>query len=376
MSDAPAVPPPAAAGTTHARTKPRWKRVLLISTAVLATLVVIAAAGLFVVYKKLDGNLETLDITGQLTGDRPSEAAAEGDGEPLNILVMGSDTRSGQGDEFEAQIEAGEVGGQRSDTTFLLHIAGDRSRATAISFPRDLLVDIPSCVDEDGETHRAVKNEMFNAAFQRGGPACTLQTVEQLTGAFVDHFVVVDFKGFTEIVNALDGVDVCLTEPVRDRLAGLNLPAGVTTVNGDQALAFVRSRNIDPSADIGRIQRQQAFMSSMIQKLQSNGTLLNPVKLYNVLNAATSSLTTDPGLGSLNELRKLAQQLSGISLENITFLTVPWTGSDEPGRVEVDEDAAEPIFEAIREDQPWPPVEGTSSSPSAVTDAEREQPVR
>jgi LCP family protein required for cell wall assembly len=166
----------------------------------------------------------------------------------------------------------------------------------------------------------------FNAAYAVGGPACTVKTVEQLTGVRINHFVVVDFVGFRSMVNAINGVTVCVPEEVNDTVGHIQLPAGTYKVNGQQALDYVRVRHDlgAPTGDIGRMKRQQTFISAMIKKVVSAGTLANPVRLLKFLNAATNSLTTDPGFANLKQLASLGSSLKNIGLDNVKFITVPW----------------------------------------------------
>jgi LCP family protein required for cell wall assembly len=189
-------------------------------------------------------------------------------------------------------------------------------------------------VTENGDTDSGGLS-MFNAAYAVGGPGCTQRTVEQLTGIRIDHFVVVDFAGFKHMVDALGGVEVCVPEEVNDTVGNIHLPAGTFEADGDQALDYVRVRHgISENGDIGRMKRQQTFLASMANKAISAGTLANPVKLYNFLDAATNSLTTDPELANLKNLAELANQVRNIGLENIQFLTVPWEWWEEdPNRV-------------------------------------------
>lgn len=165
---------------------------------------------------------------------------------------------------------------------------------------------------------------MFNYAFQKGGSACTIRTVEKLTGVRIDHHMVVDFHGFKDMVDAVDGVEICLTKPINDKAAKLKLPAGRVTLNGEQALGYVRARkSIGNGSDTDRMDRQQRFLGALVNKVQSNDVLLNPVRLYPVLDAATSSLTTDPDLASLRGLYDLVRGLRDIPTERVQFLTVP-----------------------------------------------------
>jgi LCP family protein required for cell wall assembly len=217
------------------------------------------------------------------------------------------------------------------------------------------VLDIPSCKTSDGMS--TPYTDRFNSAFSTGGPGCTIKTVEQNTGVFIDHFVIVDFSGFNDIVDALGGVDVCLPEAVYEPKSGLDLEAGTSTVNGDQALAFVRVRAIGTGSDIDRIDRQQAFLSSLITKAKSSNTLLNPVKLVRFLEAATKSLTTDPELANLNRMRQLAQEVRGIPPKDITFVTSPWlVNPDDPNTVVWNTKKTNALWKAISADEPYPPT--------------------
>ena len=314
-------------------------------TAVVVTLAVIFS-GLFV-YRHLEGNITSLDTSDVLGSDRPEKVVDEGEPlEPLNILLLGSDTREGQ---------SGNIGGESpglSDTTILLHLSADRKRAYGVSLPRDAMVERPECMTEDGGT---IPGElaMFNTAYALGGPGCTQRTVEQLTGVRVDHFVVVEFDGFRHMVDALGGIPICVPEEVNDYIGNIHLPAGNYEADGDQALDYVRLRHgLSENGDIGRMKRQQVFLATMANKAISAGTLANPVKLYNFLDAATNSLTTDPGLANLKELGSLANQVRNIGLDNIQFMTVPFESYEpDPNRLAWAPEA-DRLWRLLRTDQP------------------------
>lgn len=303
-------------------------------------------------YRSLSGNITSVDIGDQLT-NRPTMPEYEGPHGPLNILVMGSDTREGAGNDVGGEVD----GTQRSDTTILLHISADRKTVYGISMPRDAMVDRPDCIGDDGDTIPGENPAMFNSAFTVGGPACTVQTVEQLTGVRINNFVVVDFAGFKGMVDALGGVEVCLPHPVVDVKAKVDLPAGTQTLEGTQALGYVRMRHEEASAngDLGRMKRQQAFIASMIKKVASSSTLLRPDKVAGFLKAATKSLTTDEGLGSIPKMAGLALQLRNTDLSDITFVTVPnvaW--APDPNRVEWTSDA-DALWQRVIADEPLTP---------------------
>ena len=272
-----------------------------------ATVLVVALTGGFFVYRHLEGNITAMDVEDALGDDRPEEIIKDNvEHKPLNVLLLGSDTREGQGNNI-----GGETPGL-SDTTILLHLSANRERAYGVSIPRDSMVERPECERKDGQGTDPGGLSMFNVAYAIGGPACTIKTVESLTDIRVNHFVVIDFNGFKSMVDALGGVPVCVPEEVNDDIGKIYLPAGSYEVKGQQALSYVRLRHgLSENGDIGRMKRQQAFLASMANKAISAGTLLNPVRLYNFLDAATKSLTTDPELASLNKLRGLAGAAQG-----------------------------------------------------------------
>ena len=240
------------------------------------------------------------------------------------------------------------------------------------------MVERPSCVKEDGSTDPGGLS-MFNSAYAVGGPACTQRTVEQLTGIRIDHFVVIDFAGFTNMVDALGGVPVCVPTEVNDTIGNIHLPAGSYEMSGEQALDYVRLRHeLSENGDIGRMKRQQAFLAAMANKAISAGTLTNPVRLYSFLDAATKSLTTDPGLASLKELSDLAGQVRDIGVEDIAFLTVPFeTYEPDPNRL-VWAPEAERLWERIRTDEDLSRKQSrsvtTAADESATPTAPTEEP--
>ncbi|MFE7384089.1 LCP family protein [Streptomyces zhihengii] len=337
------------AGDGGAPRKRHWLRWAALGTSV----VVLAAAGAgWWFYRKLDANITTdTSAAAELKTyerERPASVATGAE----NILLMGSDTREGEGNDRYGKDEGG-GGSQRSDTTILLHIAADRKSATAMSVPRDLMVTIPSCRKPDGKRTRE-QIAQFNWAFQFGGAACTIRTVEKFTGVRIDHHMVIDFRGFKDMVDAVDGVEICLPEPIDDKAARLKLAAGRQTLHGEEALGFVRARKtLGDGSDTERMERQQQFLGALVKKVQSNGVLLNPTRLYPVLDAATKSITTDPGLDSLKDLYDLTRSLRDVPTEKVQFLTVPRQPYHlDPNRDELVEPEASELFERLREDTP------------------------
>ncbi|KOV98876.1 LytR family transcriptional regulator [Streptomyces sp. NRRL B-3648] len=336
------------------RRRRRWAQGSALGAAVL----VAAASGAgWGVYAKLSANITADDDAAaelaRYERERPTALVRDAQ----NILLIGSDTRAGDGNGKYGR----DLGSERSDTTILLHLAADRRSATAVSLPRDLMVDIPGCRQEDGTRSDPVF-AMLNHAYQVGGSACTIRTVEKLTGIRVDHHMVVDFSGFKEMVDAVDGVEVCLKEPVDDKAARLRLPAGKVTLDGEQALGFVRARkSLGDGSDTERMERQQRFLGALVNKVQSNDVLLNPVKLYPVLDAATSSLTTDPDLASLRGLYQLVRGLRDLPAEHVQFLTVPRESYVyDANRDQLVEPEAEKLFARLRADQPVVVTQGNS----------------
>ncbi|MGH4029916.1 LCP family protein [Actinomycetota bacterium Odt1-20B] len=346
------------------RRKRRWLRWGAVGLSVL----VLAAGGTgWAVYEKLNGNItKDMDAAAELARyekERPTPLVHDAQ----NILLIGSDTRAGQGNRKYGQ----DAGTQRSDTTILLHLAADRQSATAVSIPRDLMVDIPSCRQPDGSRTKA-QFAQFNWAFEFGGTACTIRTVEKLTRIRVDHHMVVDFAGFKDMVDAVDGVQVCLKDPVDDPDAHVKIAAGRQTLDGEQALGYVRARkSIGNGSDTDRMDRQQEFLGALVNKVRSNDVLLNPAKLYPVLDAATSSLTTDPGLASLRGLYELVRGMRNIPTEEVQFLTVPRQSyTYDANRDELVEPEAEQLFTRLRTDSPVEvsraaPEDGTGRSDQA-----------
>jgi LCP family protein required for cell wall assembly len=229
------------------------------------------------------------------------------------------------------------------------------------------MAPVPSCLTADG-TRTTPRLAQFNWAFQWGGAACTIRTVENLTGIRIDHHMTVDFNGFKKMVDAIGGVEVCLKQPVEDPEARLKLPAGRQTLQGEQALGFVRARyGLGDGSDTERMQRQQQFLGSLIKKVQSNGVLLNPARLYPLLDAATSAVTTDPGLASLRDLYELVRGARDIPTDQIRLLTVPRRPyAADPNRDELAEPDASLLFQHLRADQP---LTVTPPKPSAETTA-------
>ncbi|WP_438313703.1 LCP family protein [Streptomyces sp. HUAS TT3] len=346
-----------AAGGSPEPPRDRRRRLLRWTAAGVSLLVLAGAGAGWWLYRKLDANItEDTSAASELERferERPTAIA----GGSQNILLIGSDSRAGADNSRYGR----DGGGQRSDTVILLHLPADRRSATAVSIPRDLMTDVPSCLTADG-SRTAAQFVQFNWAFQWGGAACTIRTVEKLTGIRIDHHMVMDFGGFKKMVNAVGGVEVCLKQPMNDTEARLHLPAGRQTLRGEQALGFVRARyGQGDGSDTERMDRQQQFLGSLVKKVQSNGVLLNPGRLYPLLDAATSSVTTDAGLASLRGLYELVRGMRDIPTEQVKFLTVPRRPyAANRNRDELVQPDAARLFQRLRADAPLtvaPPTE-------------------
>lgn len=311
-----------------------------------------------IVYVRLDRNIKSFDPRG-LTHARPPAVAKDdtSGGSPENILVIGSDSRSGD----NRRLGGGEGPVGRSDTTIMFHVFADHTRAVGVWIPRDTLVDIPPCRLPDGSWSAARHDVTFNSAFSvglgsAGNPACTQNTVEKLTGLRVDHTIVVDFSGFATMTEAVGGIEVCLPNDVYAGDINPNLgqrgklifAKGRQKVAGEKALDYVRVRHgIGDGSDIGRIRRQQAFVASLIETIRSRG--LAPDNLVPLADAATRSLTVDPALGSAARLMSFAMSMRRISLSDITFVTVPWRF--EGDRVALVQPDADKLWAGLRTEE-------------------------
>jgi LCP family protein required for cell wall assembly len=348
----------------RAHRHPWLRRSTIAIAGLLVLLLVVGVLGYF----KLSGNITTLDVS-KLLGKRPQNSAIANrvtNLKPLNILVMGSDTRD------LGTRSYGTTEGARSDTTLILHLSGDRKSAVVISIPRDSMTKAPRNCKDPNSTVTDGPVRQWNANFSLGGPACLIRTVEGNTGIFIDHFMVLNFLGFQSMVDALGSVEVCVSSAVDDAKSKLHLPAGRSRVTGAQALAFVRVRhNIGTDAsDLGRINRQQAFLSAVVQEATSSNLLLRPDKLFRFLDAATKSLTTDPAIANLNALREVAQSVVGLKTSQVKFVTVPIEDyPPDKNRVQWSP-SAKALWKSIVEDAPLPgskPVPGPTPTGTATT---------
>ena len=322
---------------------------------------------------KVEGNLDVDSSLGNQLVAASAEPSAAAEPElPVNILVIGSDTRTGQVTEYGSEADAS--GNGHSDTAFLVHISADRTRAFAVSIPRDSWVTRPGC-RADGSTDGTFTTGRFNAAFAVGGRNCVIAAVKYLTGVPVNHFVEVKLQGFKAIVEALGGVTICATHAISDPVrktatgfigSGLELKKGTNILDGEQALALVRARHIGDGSDLSRIDRQHQFMSAVIRQATSSGLVTDPLKLYDVLAKVAQSLTVDPGLAG-DSLKTFLLSLGGLKPAAIHFYTVPNVGRSDHATVSWVQSGAKAMWSAMIHDTPYPAATPKPTSSSTST---------
>ncbi len=318
----PPVPPGAAvaapAGPGHHPS--RKKKILAWTAGGVAAVVLVALGGAYAVYRHLNGNIHQVNISGEL-GTQPVDTHPQAE----NIMIIGSDTRHGQGRGFGQNLNT-----DQSDTLMIMHVGADRKWVNVMSIPRDSWVNIPACKMGNGQMTSPTTfkiNEAFALGNLNGnhtdlGVACTIKTLEQDTGIHIDHFVAINFQGFRDMVNALGGVEECNTTAINDPKSGLHLKPGHHLLHGLGALAYVRARyTLGNGSDLERIGRQQAFMSSLVERVKSK--LLNPIAIYHFLDAATKSITIDSQLGGIHGLYDLAMSVRNLPASQVTFFTLP-----------------------------------------------------
>lgn len=343
-------------GAADARRRVRLRRTLLAVslTAVLVVVTVVAGSVL---------NLRQNLTVQPLRADDQEASSAVSTG-ALDILLLGSDARATEQD--------GGAEPARSDAMLIVHIAADDSRIDALQIPRDTVLDLPPC-DDVGHGAAPGGHGMINAALNYG-PACSVAAVESLTGVRIDHFLEMDFAGFAAIVDALDGLPVCLPEALEDSKADLHLPAGEQVLGGDDALALARTRHaVGDGSDISRLDHQQMVLSALADRAGELNVLTRPDRLYPFLSAVTSATTVDPELGSMSTLTALASRVGGIPESSLTVRTMPWAAAPEdPNRV-VPGEEADQMFRNLSHDRPLTAQDGADPATKDESEQEQEQ---
>lgn len=325
------------------------KKALLWTGGVLAFVMVALAASAYAYLEHLKDNINSVGDDGAGTGGFSKDRA-------INVLLIGTDKRSGEGNQGYGDNDSP----GHADTTFILHVSKDRTNATALSIPRDLKTDIPDCpTEQEGGTEKIIpgqQNVRFNESLGQNerSPSCTMRTVAELTGIKMDHFMVADFNAVKTLTSAVGGVDVCLAKDIDDPDSHLKLAKGTHTIEGEEALAFVRTRHsVGFGGDLSRIEIQQQFLSSLMRKLSSNDTLTSPTKMFSLAEAGTQALTVDSTLADISKLRDLGMELGKLDPKNLTFTTIPVI--DNPAEavkatVVLEEPKAQTVFQMVRED--------------------------
>ncbi|GAA2500875.1 LCP family protein [Streptomyces longisporus] len=334
------------------RAKPvaRRRRVARIALFTVAALILVTAGAGAWLYEHLNGNIKSVAIDDGAGGKEKADAFGR---TPINILVIGSDGRNNAAD---CKLGGGcgsasSTVGHNADVEMVVHVSADRSNATVMSVPRDTMTHVPACKDPDSTQATSGYYGQINSALQYG-PACQVKTIHQLTGITIDHFVMLDFAGVVKMSDAVGGVDVCVSDNVYDTYSHLKLAKGTHTLQGDAALEFVRSRHgFGDGSDLGRTVSQHLFLSAMIRKFKSAGTLTDPTKVYSLADAATKALTVDTGLGSVSKLVSLATDLNKVPSKRMTFTTMQTAADPTNADRVVPAAAAKSLFATIENDQ-------------------------
>lgn len=294
--------------------------------------------------------VDTFDL-GKQEAKPPSIGAYPGG---FNVLLVGADNSEDQ----DASFFGGERDATLNDVNMLLHVSADHTRATAVSIPRDLVVPVPTCDDPDGDgVLPAMSAQPVNSLLSHGGMPCVVRTVEELTGLPIQFAGLITFQGVIQLSQAVGGVPICTTGPIVDKRSGINLPeAGTYTLSGNDALAFLRTRHgIGDESDLGRVNAQQMFLSSLVRTLKSGDTLGNPQRVVGLAFAAKDTMTLSSSLANVDTMVALAAALKDVPLENVSFVQYPnsYGSGSLSGRVVPVEEVAEQLFQALREDRPF-----------------------
>ncbi|MFD9436396.1 LCP family protein [Streptomyces sp. NPDC060002] len=336
-------------GRRPVKKKSKAKKILLWTGGIMAFVLVGTSGAAYLYLEHLNDNITSVSDDGASTGGFSKDKA-------INLLVIGTDKRTGSGN--EGYGDSGSVG--HADTTILLHVSKDRTNATALSIPRDLIVDVPDCEtkQEDGSTKviQGTDDVRFNTSLGQDNrtPSCTVRTVTELTGIQADNFMVADFNAVKTLTTAVGGVEVCLAKDIDDPDSHLKLSKGTHIIQGEQALAYVRTRHsVGFGGDLSRIELQQQFLSALMRKLKSNDTLTSPTKMIKLAEAGTKALTVDSQLDTIDKLKDLGLELGKLDVKNLTFTTVPVV--DNPAEkvaatVVVNASTAPTVFQMIKND--------------------------
>jgi len=340
------------------------KAIVWVMIVVLAGTFAVGAGSYFFITNQLSASGIEVYSTDGNTFELPTPEDIEG---PINVLLIGSDTREGQGD-----TNYGPVGSALADVIIMLHISSDRQNVVALSIPRDLMVSVPACPNPaGGEDFPAREFVQINSTMAKAGPACTLLAVQELTGVTMPYLAMIDFKGVIAMSEAIGGVDVCVAEPINDDYSKLYLEAGEHTLIGDQALAFLRTRHgVGDGSDLSRISNQQVFLTSLVRKLKDEGALTSPFTMFRLGTAALSNMTLSRSLTDLGVIFGLAQQVNDVDLDKITFIKLPVYDLDGEyaGRVAAIPDRSAELFALLASDAPLVLAEANPGTGAVVVE--------
>ena len=340
------------------------KAIVWVMIVVLAGTFAVGAGSYFFITNQLSASGIEVYATDGNTFDLPTPEDIDG---PINVLLVGSDTREGQG-----STAYGPVGSALADVIILVHISRDRQNAVAMSIPRDLMVAVPSCPNpEGGDPYPARDFAQINSTMTKAGPACTLLAVQQLTGVTIPYLAVIDFKGVIAMSEAIGGVDVCVATTIDDEYTNLYLEPGEHTLIGDEALAFLRTRHgVGDGSDLSRISNQQVFLTSLVRKLKDEGALTNPFTMFRLGTAALSNMTLSRSLTDLGVIFGLAKQVNDVDLDKITFIKLPVYDleGEYAGRVAPSPERAAELFELMASDKPLVLAEANPGSGAVVAE--------
>jgi LCP family protein required for cell wall assembly len=319
---------------------------------------------------------DAVAIEGQESLPPPELGSIEG---PFDVMIVGTD-------ECEPELAAAlgdrcsgsDATGRLNDVNMLVHVSDSPRRVTVISFPRDLMIPIPSCTREDGTTTSAASKQPINSAYGSGGLACVVKTVSELSGQNIQYGAKVSFLNVINITTAIGGVEVCIgNDGIRDPYTGIDWPAGMRNVQGLDALQFLRTRHgVGDQSDLARIGNQQQYMSRLANKLVSDEVLTNPATLYKLATAAADNITPTESLANPLRIVQLALAAKDVPFDQITFVQYPiQTDPDNPNRVVPDRNAAQALWDALNTNQPIQ-LSGNAGSNGGVIDVTpTEQPV-
>ncbi|MET8957519.1 LCP family protein [Streptomyces sp. NPDC004533] len=340
----------------------RGTRALRVAGISLSVLLLVAAGCGWSLYHHLNGNIHSVSLDGRGGSEKPDAFGRT----PINVLVIGTDARA-SAEDCKLGGACGQGDAANADVEMMVHVAADRSNATVMSVPRDTMIDVPACTDQ--KTKAAVPGYygMINSALAHG-PACQVAAVHQLTGIPIDHFAMLDFAGVVKMSDAVGGVSVCVSDNVYDTYSHLKLSKGTHTLKGVAALEFVRTRHgFEDGSDLGRTYAQHMYLSSIIRKFKSAGTLTDPAAVYGLADAATKAVTVDDGLGSISKLSGLASDLDKVPSKAITFTTMQTVPDPNDNERVVPGPGAKSLFAAIAGDQSLSSISGKRPAPAAAS---------